>query len=201
MRAWIYDRAIVKLTSGWYREVLSRLPQGSRLLDVGVGTGGALCSQAALVRQRDLRVVGVDIDGDYVKRARARVAKVGLADRVEVLHEPLQAHAGAGYDAVYFAASFMLFPDPVGALRIAATKLAPDGRVFFTQTFHEKRSGALEKIKPMLKAVTSIDFGRVTYEADFLATLAAGDYEVLEQVVLGRTPTSTYRMIVARPRG
>jgi hypothetical protein len=38
------------VTSAWYREVLSRLPQGTQLLDVGIGTGAALVSCADLLR-------------------------------------------------------------------------------------------------------------------------------------------------------
>jgi len=57
VRAWIYDRAILPLTASWYAEVLGRVPERARLLDVGIGTGGALVAHAELVR-RWLRAFG-----------------------------------------------------------------------------------------------------------------------------------------------
>ncbi len=200
MRAFLYDRALVALTSGWYAAVLGRLPARTRLLDVGVGTAGALVSQAEVLRTRDLHVTGIDIDADYVKRAQVRVVRADLLDRVDVLHEPLQAHRGGPYDAVYFAASFMLFDDPVGALQDAQRLLAPGGRVWFTQTFQDRPSRFVEKLKPALKHWTSIDFGRVTYEQDFLDVLEAAGLEVETHEVIGRSSGRSSRVVGARPR-
>ena len=62
MRGWIYDRLVAGMTSDWYREVLDRLPDGARVLDVGIGTGAALARCADLVRAKRLQIVGLDID-------------------------------------------------------------------------------------------------------------------------------------------
>ena len=110
------------------RAVLERVPAGARLLDVGIGTGSALLANAgADRRQKDLRVVGVDIDAAYIERCAAAVARRGLADRIEARHESIYDHRGGPYDAAYFSASFMLLPDPPAALRHVARLLAPGG--------------------------------------------------------------------------
>lgn len=199
MRAWLYDRLLVGLTRDWYGAVLADVPEGARVLDVGIGTAGALVAQAALLRARDLHVVGVDIDADYVRRARKRVAEAGLDDRVQVLHEPLEAHRGGPYDVVYFAASFMLLDDPQTSLAHAVGLLAPGGRVVFTQTFQHRRSAVLEKVKPLLKAVTTVDFGQVTYAEDFLAVLARGGLEVEAHLDLKGGPRRSSGLVWARP--
>jgi cyclopropane fatty-acyl-phospholipid synthase-like methyltransferase len=180
--------------------VIDRLPIGARLLDVGIGTGGALARNADRVRARDLRVVGVDIDPDYVARCRRRLAAAELSDRVEVRLQSVLDHTGGPYDAVYFSASFMLLPDPAGALRHVSGLLAPEGRVFFTQTFQDRPSRLLEKAKPLLKRVTTIEFGRVTYEDDFRRTVADGGLELLELVTMQRRGSRSYRLAVGAPR-
>ena len=38
-RSWIYDVAIISMTSEWYKAVLERAKPGERILDVGIGTG------------------------------------------------------------------------------------------------------------------------------------------------------------------
>lgn len=200
MRAWIYDKAIRPLTGGWYAEVLQRVPDGARMLDVGIGTGGALCANAALVRSKKLHITGVDIDGDYVRAARRAVTKHGLADHVDVRLESIYDHGSGPYGAVYFAASFMLMPDPAGALRHVRSLLRDDGRVFFTQTFEERKSLLAEAAKPLLKAVTTIDFGQVTYEEDFLEVLDQGGLDVVELSTMGRRGRRTFRLAVTRER-
>ena len=197
LRAWIYDRAVRPMTASWYRAVLERLAPGTRLLDIGIGTGGALVANAALVRERDLRVTGVDIDPDYVRRCREHVARHGLADRVEVLLESVYDHGRGDYDAAYFSGSFMLMPEPAGVLRHVAGLLREGGRVYFTQTFQERRAPVLERAKPLLRKLTTVDFGRVTYEVDFLRALAEAGVEVDDMLVLERGRARTSRLITA----
>jgi len=200
-RARIYDAAIVHMTAGWYEAVLQRLPRGAHLLDVGIGTGSALLANAPMIAAKELRVTGVDIDGHYVARCNRAVARSGLGDRVAARLESVYDHRGGPYDAVYFSASFMLLPDPPAALRHVRGLLAAGGRLYFTQTFEHAPSRAVEVLKPLLRLVTTIDFGRVTYEADFRRVLADGDIEIEEFAVLHGSARRSAVLAVARPDG
>lgn len=201
MRARIYDAAILPLTIKWYQAVLERLKPGARLLDVGVGTAGALCSNAELVRQLELDVLGVDIDAQYIEAAGQRVLDAGLQDHVKVRLQSIYDCTDAPFDAVYFSASFMLLPDPVAALEQVMGQLGPDGRIFFTQTFQDRRSRLMERAKPLLKKLTTIDFGTVTYEQDFRDTVEKAGMEIVDMVTLGGHGSRSYRLIEGRPRG
>jgi len=180
--------------------VLGRLSPGARILDVGVGTGGALSRNASLVSRQGLRVTGIDVDHDYVQAAREAVRRAGLVELVDVRHEPLDHHAGGPYDAVYFSASFMLMPEPGLALRQARALLTPSGEVFFTQTLQRYRSRLMEWIKPRLAQVTTIDFGRVSYEDEFFGRLERDGWEVVEDVRLRGGISWSHRLVVAKPR-
>lgn len=177
-RAFIYDTAIVRMTAAWYRAVLQQLPVGCRLLDIGIGTGSALVANAHLVVAKRIRITGVDIDAAYVERCNRRVASAGLGEHVGARLESIYDHRGGPYDAAYFSASFMLLPDPPAALRHVRSLLAPGSRIYFTQTFEHDRSRTVELVKPLLRLLTTIDFGRVTYEADFRRALAGGGVEI-----------------------
>ena len=198
LRGAIYDAAIVGMTAQWYRAVLERLPAGCRLLDVGIGTGSALIANADLLREKTLRVTGVDVDAAYVERCRREIERHGLRDRVDVRLESIDAHEGGPYDAVYFSGSFMLLPDPAGSLRHVRSLLVPGGPVWFTQTFEHRRSRAVELVKPWLRRLTSIDFGRVTYEPDFRATLAKADFQIIDMETLQRGSRRSAVLVVAR---
>jgi ubiquinone/menaquinone biosynthesis C-methylase UbiE len=70
LRVWIYDAAIIKMTKVWYREVLKRLPNNVRVLDVGIGTGTALLCNKDILQSKKITVVGIDYDADYVEKCR-----------------------------------------------------------------------------------------------------------------------------------
>lgn len=201
IRSLIYDTLILRLTSGWYGEVLRRVPEGAALLDVGMGTAGALLANAKSVERKELRVTGIDVDADYVERARQRIRDSPIAARVEVRLESVYDHRGGPYDAVYFSGSFMLLPEPERALRHCGALLHPDGRIFFTQTFQTRPTRWLEILKPMLKRATSIDFGRVTYEDDFRAQIRAAGLELEEFTILARHGSRASCLAVARRAG
>jgi SAM-dependent methyltransferase len=198
LRGWLYDRLVAGMTTDWYREVLGRLPDGARVLDVGIGTGAALARCADLVRAKELEVVGLDIDPDYLKRCRTEMARAGLSDRVTPILSSVYDHCDGPYDAVYFSASLMLLPDPAAAIAHVAGQLAPEGRLFSTQTFHHRRSLLLERAKPMIHRVTTIHFGRVTYEDEFRRAFVDAGVDLVELVTMSGTRWSSYRLAVAR---
>lgn len=167
------------------------------MLDVGIGTGSALARNRAILRSKNLRISGIDIDSDYVLRAHKCILDAGLGDTVDVRLESVYDHSGGPYDAVYFSASFMILSEPERALHQVSTLLSPGGRIFFTQTFSERRSALLEKAKPLLKNFTTVEFGRVTYEDDFVDTLRAGGFQLEELTVMNRNPIHSYRLAVA----
>lgn len=199
LRAWLYDRFIADMTASWYRQVLGRLPDSARLLDVGIGTGAALGRCADVVRAKRLSVVGLDIDRDYLARCRAELNRAGLAGHVTPVLGSVYDHRGGPYDAVYFSASLMLLPDPVAAISHVASLLAPGGRVFCTQTFQHRRSPLLERAKPLAQHLTTIQFGRVTYENEFRKAFADAGVELEELTTMRSTRRWSYRLAVARP--
>lgn len=194
----MYDRFIAGLTADWYREVLERVPPGARVLDVGIGTGAAMVRCADLVRARRLRIVGIDIDRDYIELCAGAVRRAGLVEHIEPVLCSVYDHEGSPYDVGYFSASLMLLPDPVEAMRHVAKQLAPDGAMFFTQTFHHRRSGMVERVKPMLGRVTTVEFGRVTYEDEFRAAVDDAGLELVDLVTLKSTRSASARLAVAR---
>ncbi|MDX1442682.1 MAG: class I SAM-dependent methyltransferase [Gammaproteobacteria bacterium] len=199
MKSFIYDTVMRPLTSDWYREVLERVPEGAHLLDIGIGTGGALARNAELLREKQLKITGVDIDAHYVKRAQKRFSRNDLSDLVQVRLESIYDHHGGPYDAVYFASSFMLLPEPERALRHAISLLKPGGRIYFTQTFEEKHAPLMEKVKPLLGRLTTMEFGRVTYEEDFLNVIRSAGLDVDEFSVMNRIGDRSFRIAVAMP--
>ena len=74
---------------------------GTRILDIGTGT--ALMALMLAQRFPDAYVTGIDIDDEACQQARENVANTPFADRVEVVHQAVQAfmpQEGGVYDSI-----------------------------------------------------------------------------------------------------
>lgn len=77
------------------------------------------------------------------------------------------------FDTIIFGSSFMIMPDQVKAIELAKSTfifnlehLSKKGKIYFLLTLYEEKSNFnkfMEKIKPLLKYLTTVDFGKVTY--------------------------------------
>ena len=94
---------------------------------------------------------------------------------------------------------FMLLPDPQKALHHVASLLKPEGLLYFTQTFHDKAAPIMEKVKPMLHRVTTIHFGRVTYESDFRSVIVDAGMTLKSLDVMDTRGKTSFRIAVVAP--
>lgn len=82
------------------------------------------------------------------------------------------------YDIVFFSFSFMLMPDRKQALELAKRITKDGGRIIFMLTLNRSRNALFERLKPLIKRITTIDFGQVVYENDFTELLEASGLTV-----------------------
>lgn len=204
----VYDFLIIRMTKVWYKAVLERCRGGDRILDIGIGTATALVENADLVRSKRLVVVGIDYEEAYIKKAINVVSNAGLSELVKLhcksIYEPAlrQVFTGAAkFDCAYFSGSLTLMPDPPAALKCAAAMLVDGGKIYVTQTFQNRPSPIMERVKPLLRRFTSVDFGRVHYYDEVAQIAAKAGMTILED---GPVPGSidnanqTARLIVLR---
>lgn len=107
------------------------------------------------------------------------------------------------FDIAYFSGSLTLMPDPPAALRAVVPLIKKGGQVFVTQTFNKKRSSFMSVVKPLLKYITTIDFGQLTTSEDLNKIIESAGFETLENAPMEGSldnPWQTARLVVLRPR-
>lgn len=196
--ALLYNAVIVQMTSRWYDAVLSDLLVHSTLLDVGIGTAGALVKNKNAIIQKNLSIYGVDVSSQYVEAARRAVLSEKLEEHVHVARESIynipsiqtwlkQYSEKAVVDAVYFSGSFSLLPDPLEALNAAQQLVNPGGTIYITQTYASSstRMGAITK--PLIKYFTTIDFGQLVSNEKVMNVFEASNLTIVTHEQLQQT--------------
>ncbi len=125
----IYDRviapAVLRMAAQAEDAFVHRIAPGARLLDVGCG-GGHLLAHFAKQRS-DIRLTGIDLSPDQVKRARRRLSPDQARTDVHQGSALELPFPDAQFDAVYSMASIKHWPDHLQGLRECTRVLRPGG--------------------------------------------------------------------------
>ena len=69
-QAYIFDYLMTGISKLYYRAVLKEQDKGNVILDVGIGTGKSLLENKAMLKTKNLSIIGVDINYIYVNHAK-----------------------------------------------------------------------------------------------------------------------------------
>jgi len=185
----LYSLIVSDVTDGCYGTCLPVFPPAARVLDVGIGNGEMIKTYHALIRSKRLSITGLDVNRDYLAQCNRLIGVYSLHEYIRTELTPVEEYmppAAGCFDCILFSMSFMLFKDPRLVLRRIRPWLAPGGRVVFVQTMFRNGSRLLDFVKPRLKYVTTVDFGRAIYEQDFLSLLHSEGLQITDDRLIGR---------------
>jgi phosphatidylethanolamine/phosphatidyl-N-methylethanolamine N-methyltransferase len=161
----VYDRIFGKVFQD-SREVLAgslALRPGSRVLEVGVGTGLLLP-----LYPRNVRITGIDLSAGMLAQARERVERLGLADvALEHMDASRMSFADDSFDIVVAAYVVTAVPDHRAVMQEIIRVARPGARVVLLNHFVNGSGllAALERaVSPLCKHVgfrTDLSVGQV----------------------------------------
>lgn len=114
-----------------------RLTRGTRVLDVGCGTGIATLLMAKEYPNSEF--IGCDLDETAIAIARASAAEAGISNRVTFELADATTVLGSGFGVACFFDSLHDMGNPAGVVRAVASQLAPDGVVLVVEPFATDR--------------------------------------------------------------
>ncbi len=185
----LYRYFIKSATEICYEASLDSFSERARVLDVGIGNGIMLEKFHPVIKSKQLKITGIDINRVYLNHCFDLISKYDLLDHIDVHCCPVESFApdnGHRFDYVFFSMSFMLLADSEQVLDRVRKWLSPNGKIVFFQTMYKDSFPIMDFIKPRLKFFTTVDFGKVTYEEDFFALLSGKGLRVTEDRLLKR---------------
>ena len=134
--------------------------QGQVVIDFGCGTG----AEAVEMAQKGARkVIGIDIQEEFLAIARDRAVQAGVADKCE-----FGATASEPADVIIAIDSFEHFEDPASILATMRTMIKPTGRVLasFGPTWYHPLGGHLFSVFPWAHLVFT-EKSLIRWRSDF----------------------------------
>jgi SAM-dependent methyltransferase len=128
-------------------ELLPRLPQRAKVLEVGCGPG--LQAIDLLRRRPDLELTASDFSAAFVELARRNAAAAGISrlDFAVANAMDLSCFPAATFDAVYSITAIKHFPDPVHGLRECLRVVKPGGLVVVAEI---RRESSLDDVQRLV---------------------------------------------------
>ena len=130
-QAALYDlrEAPMELFVGrWRRRLWRQIPPGSRVLEVGVGTGKNMRHYPP-----GASVTAVDFSPKMLARAVRRARRLRIDVELALMDAQAMAFRDGAFDVIVATCVFCSVPDPLRGLREVARVLRPDGRVLLLE--------------------------------------------------------------------
>lgn len=162
-RGIVYDSTIGYFYTQYVmQKVLDQIPEGSRILDIGIGTGYAHYRNQHIIKEKNLVIVGIDIDAEYVKRAKHTMIDAGLDQNVKlIVADVYDVEFDQGFDFVIFSDSYAVIPDVHQMISHCEKFLGENGKVIITSTLFDQYNQYIDWVKQRIGSVSSVEFGEM----------------------------------------
>lgn len=162
----IYNYFVTPFTTNLYTKFYEKEKEKSTILDIGVGNCEALIGNKKIILDKDLQILGVDIDEDAINRGRTLVIENGLSKNVSLrCADVYKMEQDRKYDTVVFSDSWAVIPDVQNMVTFAHDNfLKNNGKVVVLTTLEDQPSRVRQILKPRIKYFLGKknDFGRCT---------------------------------------
>ena len=181
-------------TPNLFYSVLKEIPESSNILDFGCGSG--ICYKNIdtinLIVKSNHKITGIDINKFAINKFQDKINSNSLAGKIDLkCGDIFTMEINKKFDYVIFSESApLLLPEFLIQVssHIKTNLLKEGGKLIFINNLAENPQFITRVIKPKLKYITTIDFGRVIVKNEFdnlaLANQMKVKFELLDSLTV-----------------
>lgn len=163
-------------TPNLFYYTMKKIKPNSKILDFGCGNGICYSNQFIkdLIFQNNLQIRGIDIDEVYIEKCLQRIKNEKIESNVNIKLQDILEYKVTQeekYDYIILSESAPLLSEELLkkiVKHMIKYLLKQDGKIVFINNLTENSTPTMKKIKPILKYISMIDFGRVLTKEEFI---------------------------------
>ncbi len=154
---------------------IKKIEPNSRVLDFGCGNG--ICYSNQLVKdiiiKNNIKIQGIDIDKVYINKCLQRIKRENLDSNVNIHIQDVftfKLEDKDKFDYIILSESAPLLNEKLLkniVQHMLKYLLKKNGKIIFINNLTENYTPTMEKLKPLLKYISMIDFGRILTKKEF----------------------------------
>jgi cyclopropane fatty-acyl-phospholipid synthase-like methyltransferase len=159
-----------------FYNTINKIEPNSKVLDFGCGNG--ICYSNTLIKKsilsNNLTIEGIDIDKVYIKKCKQRIIDENLNSNVTIrlmdVFDYEIKNEEERFDYIIFSESAPVLSDELLTNiinHVIKNLVKTNGKIVFINNLTNDENTAMIKIKPLLKYICMIEFGRVLTQKDF----------------------------------
>ncbi len=166
----VYNYLIGSYTKILYQDLLNTIPENSHILDIGIGNGCSLVENFEIIKNKNIKIDGIDIDPGAIFLAKSNIKDNDLENLVTAECIDINKIDDKQYDYIFFSNSFSVIDNITDILKDVKDRLLKEnGKIVISTTIEAKDDKIKSTIKENAKKlVLGIDFGKLITICDFV---------------------------------
>ena len=177
----LYNEIIGSYSKDLYKNFFEKIPNNSYILDIGIGNGYAICENSNLIIEKNLKIIGIDVDFNSILTCKENINKYNLnsniysvlceLDNLDVFIPTIKKFINKDndknnqniFDYIYFSNSYSVIPNILELLNKSKKYLAnEDAEIVICTTIEKNNNNIKNFLKKNAKYILlGIDFGRL----------------------------------------
>lgn len=176
----LYNYFIGHYTQKLYNNFLKKIPNNSVVLDIGIGNCYSLIMNKSILIEKNIKIIGVDIDAESIKYAKQLINENNLNEFIKIHNANIYNFKSDKVDYIYFSNSFSVIPNVLDVINHTKDAfLKDDGQIVISTTIDAKYNYMRYIIKPNLKNIFfGIDFGRIVILENFVSLITDNNMSI-----------------------